>query len=173
LNEKEEWKDIEGYEGLYQVSNYGRIKSFVGFNGHNYIEREKILCPYKQQTNHNYTRSVVKLYKNGVKKDFKVHRLVAKAFVSNPQNYNTINHLDGNPLNNKACNLEWCSQKHNVQHALDNELKINRINTIDRDTILELLNNNFNYDEISKILDVTKGTVFNYIKRFKIKKIYL
>lgn len=170
---KEEWKPIEGYEGLYEISNFGRVKSLVGWNGHKYVKRERILAPSKQQTNPNYSRSIVKLNKNGKSKDFKVHRLVAKAFIPNPNNYKVINHKDGNPLNNKVENLEWCTQKMNIKHALENELKINRINTIDRQTMVELLNNNFNYDEIAEILGVAKGTVFNYIRKFKIRKIYL
>ena len=170
---KEEWKSIKGYEGLYEISNFGRVKSLVGWNGHKYVKREKILAPYKQQTNPNYSRSVVKLKKNGKGKEFKVHRLVAKAFIPNPKNYKVINHKDGNPLNNKVNNLEWCTQKMNIKHALENELKVNRINTIDRETMVELLNNNFTYDEIAEILGVAKGTVFNYIRKFKIRKIYL
>lgn len=106
MDKIEEWRDIKGYEGLYQISNYGRVKSFIGFNGHDYIKREKILAPYKQRTNLNYARSVVKLFKDGNKKDFKVHRLVAKAFIPNPNNYKIVNHIDGNPLNNRVNNFK-------------------------------------------------------------------
>ncbi|WP_039242623.1 NUMOD4 domain-containing protein [Clostridium botulinum] len=173
IKKSEKWKDIKGYEGIYQISNYGRVKSLIGFNGHKYIKREKILAPYKQRTNKNYSRSVVRLLRNGDKKDFKVHRLVANAFIPNPNNYNVVNHIDGNPLNNRVDNLEWCTQKMNVNHAIENELIISRIKTIDRQTMVNLLNNNFNYDEISKILGVAKGTVFNYIRKFNIKKIYI
>ena len=60
----------------------------------------------------------------------------------------------------------------NIKHALNNELTITRIKTIDRETMVELLNNNFNYDEIAEMLGVAKGTVFNYIRKFKIRKIY-
>ena len=63
-------------------------------------------------------------------------------------------------------------QKMNVNHAINNELIITRIKTIDRETIVQLLNNNFTYDEIAEMLGVAKGTVFNYIRRFKIRKIY-
>lgn len=166
------WKDIKNYEGYYQVSNFGRIKSLQKWNGHNYIKCEKILNPYKQVAGNNYYRNVVKLIKNKNKKDFKVHRLVAEAFIENPNNYKVVNHKDGNPLNNNVDNLEWCTQKYNSQHSLENELKINRIKTIDREDLLELLNNNYNYDEIAKILNVAKGTIFNYIKKFNIKKMY-
>lgn len=168
----EEWKPIKGYEGIYEVSNLGRIKSLLGWDGHKYVNRERILAPYKQQSNKYYCRSVVKLFKEGEKRDFKVHRLVAQAFIPNPNNYKVVNHKDGNPLNNKVDNLEWCSQKMNIAHAINNDLTVTRINTIDRETMVELLNNNLNYDEIANILGVAKGTVFNYIRKFKIRKVY-
>lgn len=169
---KEEWKSIKGYEGMYEISNFGRVKSLLGWNGHKYIRRERILAPYKQQSNKYYSRSVVKLAKDNKTKDFKVHRLVAEAFITNPNNYKVVNHIDGNPLNNKVENLEWCTQKMNIKHAINNDLIVTRINTIDRETMVELLNNNFNYDKIANILGVTKGTVFNYIRKFKIRKIF-
>ncbi|WP_297712050.1 NUMOD4 domain-containing protein [Clostridium sp.] len=170
--DKEEWKSIKGYEGLYEISNFGRVKSLLGWNGRKYIQRERILAPYKQQSNKYYSRSVVKLTKDNKTKDFKVHRLVAEAFIPNPNNYKVVNHIDGNPLNNNVENLEWCTQKMNIKHAINNELTITRIKTIDRETMVELLNNNFNYDEIAEMLGVAKGTVFNYIRKFKIRKIY-
>lgn len=171
---KEIWKDIKGYEGLYQVSNYGRIKSFVGWDGKKYVKREKMLNPYIQKTNTNntYYRNVVKLMKNKKSKDMKVHRLVAEAFIPNPNNYSIINHKDGNPLNNRVENLEWCTQKHNIEHAIKNELIIHKINTISREDMLEMLNSGKSYNEIAKILGIAQGTVFNYIKKFKIKKYY-
>ena len=171
---KEIWKDIKGYEGLYQVSNYGRIKSFVGWDGKKYVKREKMLNPYIQKTNTNstYYRNVVKLKKNKKSKDMKVHRLVAEAFIPNPNDYPIINHKDGNPLNNNVNNLEWCTQKQNVEHAIENELTINKINTIDREDMLEMLNKGLRYEEIAKILNIAVGTVYNYIKQFKIKKYY-
>ena len=169
---KEEWKPIKGYEGLYEISNWGRVKSLLGWNGHKYIQRERILDPYKQQSNKYYSRSVVKLTKDNKTKDFKVHRLVAEAFIPNPDNYTVVNHIDGNSLNNKVENLEWCTQKVNIKHAINNELIITRIKTIDRETMVELLNNNFTYDEIAEMLGVSKGTIFNYIRKFKIRKIY-
>ena len=102
----------------------------------------------------------------------KVHRLVAEAFIPNPNGYPIINHIDGNPLNNIVENLEWCDQKYNMKHAIENNLKFNQINGIDRNDMLELLNSGRNYDEIAEILKIAKGTVFNYIKKFNIRKYY-
>ena len=173
MNKTEIWADIEGYEGLYQVSNLGRVKSLVGYNGHRHVKREKMLNPYKHKASKNYYRSVVKLTKEGHKKDMKVHRLVAKSFLPNPENKPNINHIDGNPLNNDVSNLEWCTQKENVHHAIATELNVRTIDTIDKDTLVTLLNNQYTYDEIAEILGIAKGTVFNYIKRFNIKKLYI
>ena len=170
---KEIWKPIEGYEGLYEVSNYGRIKSIIGFNGHEYVKRNKILKNSRQNAKSSYYRSVVNLCKNKKAKTYKVHRLVARAFIPNPNNYPEVNHIDGNPLNNRVENLEWCTTKHNIHHAIDNGLQVYSINTINRETMVELLNNGYTYDEISNFLGIAKGTVFNYIKRFNIKKVYV
>lgn len=172
MNNKEIWKDIKGYEGLYQVSNLGRIKSLCGWNGKEYIAREKILNPYKQKANKNYYRSVVKLRNKKESKDMKVHRLVAETFIPNPNKFPIINHKDGNPLNNCVENLEWCNQAYNTKHARENGLIIRVIDTIDRETLVYMLNNNYTYDDIANQLGIAKGTVFNYIKKFKIRKIY-
>ena len=171
---KEVWKDIKDYEGLYQVSNLGRIKSLVGWNGKKYIKREKIINPTIQKTNKNkeYYRNVIGLVKIKKRKMAKVHRLVAEAFIPNPNGYPIINHIDGNPLNNIVENLEWCDQKYNMKHAIENNLKFNQINGTARYDMLELLNSGRNYDEIAEILKIAKGTVFNYIKKFNIRKYY-
>lgn len=107
------WKDIKNYEGLYQVSNMGRIKSLKRIikykNGRNQVYNSKILKPlsYKDK----YLKIV--LYKNKIGKTFAIHRLVAQAFIPNPYNYPVINHKDENKHNNKVDNLEWCTVKYN------------------------------------------------------------
>ncbi len=171
--DNEIWKPIEGYDGFYEISNYGRVKSFIGWNGHEVVKRERLLTPYKHRASKNYFRSVVKLRKNGEVKDHKVHQLVAKAFIPNPNDYKIINHIDGNPLNNRVDNLEWCTQSQNIKHAYDNDLRIARINTIDRETMLELLNNGFTYTQIAEMLNINRTTAFNYARKFNIKKIYI
>ena len=120
---KEIWKSIEGYEGLYEISNLGRVKSLARFeNGHNansqkrYFRKEKFL---KQGNVRNYL--VVCLLKNGKRKMYRVHRLVALAFIPNPNNYSCVNHKDENPLNNCVDNLEWCSFDYNCNYGTRNE----------------------------------------------------
>lgn len=104
---KEEWQDIAGYEGLYQVSNLGRVKSLnYGRTG-----KEKILSP-----GNNWGYQMVSLYKNGIRKQFKIHRLVAETFIPNPDNFSQINHRDENRKNNRVNNLEWCSVQYNLTY---------------------------------------------------------
>jgi len=122
---KEIWKDIEDYKGLYQVSNYGRIKCLERIvpcsNQFGTYSTRKIkayiLSPYRRNAKRNDNHLVVCLYKNNIKKLHFVHRLVAQAFIKNTNNYPFINHLDGNPLNNYVDNLEWCTVQMNTKHA--------------------------------------------------------
>ena len=112
----EEWRDVVGFEGLYQVSNLGRVKGLdrlVDTNINNVnrrIHKGKLLKP--QFNNKGYKR--VNLCKNGNKNFAFVHRLVAEAFIPNPNNYPVVNHKDENPKNNCVENLEWCTQKYNM-----------------------------------------------------------
>ena len=114
------WKDIPGYEGYYQASNMGRIKSIereiVYSNGVKKTIKEKIL---KNTFDGHYMKVI--LSKNGLKKQIRVHRLVLLTFER--RNKDTmINHIDGNKLNNKLDNLEWSNAKDNTLHAFENNL---------------------------------------------------
>ena len=100
----EEWRDIEGYEGLYQVSNLGRVKSL----NYNRTKSEKIL---KTAMRRGYLG--VTLFKDGKPKTFMVHRLVAMMFINNPEKLPVVNHKDEDKLNNNADNLEWCTILYN------------------------------------------------------------
>ena len=110
--EKEIWKDIKGYEGYYQVSNLGNVRSLdrVGRTGKNL--KGRVL---KQKTTKGY--NMVGLYKDGKQKHKTVSRLVAKAFVNNPDKKPEVNHIDENKQNNKADNLEWVTAKENSNHG--------------------------------------------------------
>lgn len=112
---EEIWKDIQGYEGFYQVSNLGRVKSLdriVRNNSGFFVRKGKILKP--QENSRKYLRVELKVKNNS--KRFFVHRLVAKHFIHKPQGYNIVNHLDCNPHNNKASNLEWTTAQGNMDY---------------------------------------------------------
>ena len=106
--DKEIWKDMKNFEGLYKINNEGLIKN----------KRNKTL---KTSINHNgYV--VVYLCKDNKKYAKKVHRLVAETFISKIEGKNQVNHIDGNKRNNNVDNLEWCTQSENIKHAYKNNL---------------------------------------------------
>lgn len=111
------WKDISGYEGLYQVSNLGRVKSLARYRsttiGKDRWYKEKIL------NNNSFSNGYlfVDLRPRKEKSCFLVHRLVAKEFIPNPSNKKTVNHKDGNRTNNNVSNLEWNTSSENMYHA--------------------------------------------------------
>ena len=108
--ECEEWRDIEGYNGKYQVSSLGRVKSLRDNNGN---PREKI----RKQSKDKDGYLVVILLKKRKPKSYRVHRLVASAFLENPNGYTCVNHKDECKTNNCVNNLEWCTQKYNLNYG--------------------------------------------------------
>ena len=113
--EKEIWKDIKDYEGIYQISNIGRIKSLDRYCNNRLI-KGKILSPHLAK---GYLK--INLYKNGKSKHFAIHSLVAEAFIPNPNNYPEVNHKDENKENNNVDNLEWCDSKYNCNYGTRTE----------------------------------------------------
>jgi hypothetical protein len=121
----ETWKDITGFEGQYQVSNKGRIKTlartFIVKSGKRYRRRSQL---YKQHDDCKRGYLKVMLHKNGKHQSFFVHRLVGIAFIPNQHNKRTINHKDGIKTNNNVENLEWATDSEQIKHSFD---KLNRI----------------------------------------------
>lgn len=105
MGKSEMWRDVVGYEGLYEVSNAGSIRNAL---------TKKIRKQFINKDGYEK----VQLRKNGVPKNHFVHRLVALSFVCNPDNLTEINHKDENKLNNNADNLEWCTRSYNVNYGL-------------------------------------------------------
>lgn len=116
------WRDIEGYEGVFQVSNEGRIKSVERvvediFNGKKRIRpiKERILILYENSNGHLRAE----LHYNNKRERLLVHQIVAKAFIPNPNNYEIVHHIDHNPQNNVVENLIWMSdEEHRAMHAV-------------------------------------------------------
>lgn len=121
---QEIWKDIEGYEGIYQVSNLGRVKSLnrtIEYkDGRKKLYTERVLSQQKYRSGY----LGIKLYKNNVYKRIQVHRLVASAFIPNNKGLPYINHKNGIKTDNKVENLEYCTPSYNVQHAWNNGLNV-------------------------------------------------
>ena len=113
MSEGEVWKDVKGYEGQYQVSDKGNVRSVARINhiGSKYSGRT--LKPRHQSG--GYLQ--VGLYKNGKVKNKYIHRLVVEAFIHNPNNFPEVNHLDENKINNELSNLEWCDSSYNSNYG--------------------------------------------------------
>lgn len=119
MQEQEIWKDVVGYEGLYQVSNLGRVKSIRGRrpSRDNPSNRKDVIMA----SHSGAARYLgVSLRKEGNSRTKTVHRLVAQAFLPNPLGFPCVNHKDENPLNNRVENLEWCTQEYNANHGSAN-----------------------------------------------------
>lgn len=102
-------RDVVGYEGLYKVTEDGRVWN---------VRKQRFVA----QTNNGNGRLKVELWKNGKRKNIKVHKVVALAFIPNPHDKPQVNHLDGDKLNNHASNLEWATAQENTYHAIEMEL---------------------------------------------------
>lgn len=117
---KVDWRFVVGFEGLYEVSSEGRVRSL------NYRNSGKAAELSLRNTGKGYLQVV--LYKDKIKYPLKVHRLVAEAFIPNPEKFPEVNHLDEDKSNNQVSNLEWCTSKHNVNYGTRNS-KVSAANT--------------------------------------------
>ena len=113
----EEWRDVVGYEGLYQVSSEGRVKSLERTDSWGRTVKERILKPVV--VGDGYLK--VNLCAGGKPKRFLVHRLVCEAFHENTGNKSDVNHINEDKADNRACNLEWCTRRENCNHGSRNE----------------------------------------------------
>lgn len=147
------WKSIKGYEGLYQISNKGRV-----------LSRGKKYCKIFL-TSKNYCQ--VSLCKNSKQKSFRLHRLVAEAFVPNPNNLPQVNHIDGDKLNNNDWNLEWCDNKHNSIHSFQIGLQSRtgeknhrtKLKENDIKIIRKARNDGTTLEELAKIYNINKSAI--------------
>lgn len=129
---KEIWKDISGYEGLYQVSNLGRVKRVLFINNQITKSTDKILKLIKERGGYVH----VNLYKNNTSKRYLVHRLVANAFIDNPDNLPQVNHKNEIKDDNRSQNLEWCTNLYNNNYGTKKErlakVRMKRVRQYDR-----------------------------------------
>lgn len=125
---QEIWRDVVGYEDYYQVSNFGRVRSVDRFVCGNVGQPKKVNAKILKQVIRGKYMAVRLSYK-GKCKSFNVHRLVANAFIDNPNNFPCVNHKDENKMNNNSENLEWCSYLYNSNYG-DSKKKISQANKI-------------------------------------------
>lgn len=142
------WKDIVGYENEYQINQFGEIRTLKDSPK---LKKYDVLKPQISKRN-GYVYQM--LYKNGKEKLLRVHRLVAMAFLPNPNNLPQVNHKDGNKQNNSVDNLEWCEQSDNMKHAYKNGLQIPSENQ--RKAII-----NTNKLKQKKVCQIKDGEVIN------------
>lgn len=146
------WKPIKDYENLYEVSNYGNIKSLK-------YNKEKLLKPYMTST--GYYK--IDLRKNNIRKIRPIHKLVAEAFLENPKNLSEVNHKDGDKTNNNMNNLEWVTRAENIKHSYKTGLHIHLpdckpVNQIDINTG-QILNNYKSINDAAKHLNIRHESI--------------
>lgn len=161
----EEFRDIKGCEGIYQVSNYGRVKSLerIIYGGNKYnnnkktrVQEEKILK--LQYDKDNYLR--IGLYKNNKKPYISVHRLVAEAFIPNPNSYPCVNHKDENKQNNLYFNLEWCTVAYNNNYGSRPTILKNKGKRVVQKTLEgEIINEFINVKNASELTGTCRSSI--------------
>ena len=160
----EKWERIKGYEKYYEISNFGNVKSLdreISNKKGSYTKKGRLLK--KSYTSTGYLK--VELTKNKKKKSFKVHRLVAQAFIPNPESKPNVNHIDGNPLNNNFKNLEWCTQKENVEHALKLGLIEKKLTPEQESELIKMYVSRVSGNELSRKFNISKTAIYIILRR--------
>lgn len=161
--QKEMFKDIPGYENIYQVSNIGRVKRIGTIDSRGRTVKEKIL---KQNLNKGYY--YVELCHNARRKKYAIHRLVSMTFITNVKNKNFVNHINCIKTDNRVENLEWCTRLENAQHAAKNNLYVKKygekntqckLSDSDVKEIRKLAENGMTRKDIAKLFNCTRQHV--------------
>lgn len=168
MESNEIWKDIEGLEGMYQISSHCRARSLILATNKGVVKRDipKILkCSIG-----GMGYRLFHTYKGGKRKTHKLHRIFAIYFIPNPKGLPYINHIDGNKLNNSIENLEWCSHLHNIRHAFKMGLVKSSRGTnhfrskFTKKQVIEIFKSNLGYRELGRQYNVSHN-VIGSIKR--------
>jgi len=169
---QEIWKDVNGYEGLYQVSNLGRVRSLGRINRRGVSMPARIMKPSKNPKGYLIcTLTSI----DGIRTAYSVHRLTISAFKDNPENLPQINHIDTDKTNNKINNLEWCDGFYNMRHAFDNGVYKNRVGEVNgmakmtSDKVIKMRNlyatGKYNQKEISMMFGMSHSVTNSILNR--------
>ena len=174
MTQAEIWRDIPGFEGFYQASSLGRVRSIdrtiTTSNGRQWVQPGKSLTP---DTNHNGGYLTVQLSRNGIAKRYLVHRLIASAFLPNPTGLPEVNHKNGLKHQNDTGNLEWADRQRNIDHAvehtlIDNKGEKNQQAKLTENEVLEIRRlsaSGLSNSEIAAVTRATRRNVQNITSR--------
>lgn len=158
LTDKEIWKDIKGYEGLYKISNNGRIRRY-----NNSSKKYKRIPPFHYIKNHidknGYYRVI--LSKNNEVKNYLLHRLIAETFISNPKNLPEVNHKDEIKTNNNIDNLEWCTKSYNCSYGTRTKRIAEKMKIINKGKHYSIKTEFKKGQNAKKIINITTNKVYN------------
>lgn len=159
----EEWKDIEGYGGIYQVSDLGKVRSYKN-NRHGLSDTPKILTP----TISAYGYHKVRLYRNGKSKQFNIHRLVASAFIENKSGAELVLHKNDVKSDNRTSNLYYGSHSDNMSDAIKNGIvscdKRDSRNKLTEEDVIRIRRSDKNGYQLSKQYGVSPNTIYDVLK---------
>lgn len=159
------WKEINGYDGRYSVSNMGNVKTKGKFLKEFKNAPESLIKPH----NNGFDYLQIRITKSGKTKTYRLHRLVAEYFIPNENLFKTeVNHIDGNKFNNCVANLEWVTPQENAIHSVKNRLSTKRkLKMEDAEKIRELNREGYSYGQISDIYKCNKEHIYKIIKNKK------
>lgn len=160
------WKDIKGYEGKYKISNYGDVVSLPRFKNNHSKLQEVPMKKISKYTNKRNGYVYVYLCNDGKYKNIRLHRLVAETFIDNPNNYNQVNHKDGNKQNNRVDNLEWCNCSYNIKDMYKRNKKYEKDNEI-----IQKYKELKSCNKVSKIFNMSGENIRQILIRNNIERI--
>lgn len=162
----EKWKDVHGYEGIYEVSTLGNVRTCVGKTTESVRHGTRVWAVriLKQKTDKNGYKRVT-LYKDKKPKTWLVHRLVTHAFLYKPEGMDLVNHINGKPYDNRVDNLEWCTPKMNIHHAFETGLMTTQKETILFDPITNEKRVFLSQSKASQFMGKNSGFVNGRISR--------